>query len=1203
MDRDASCLSSAYLQSSPLNILFLSHTLEDDYGFRLWQGMLDAAQKEGVNLLCANSLVSYGLRAYPTAVYKCLMTAELDGVILSAGPSVSSGDAPRMLLNFEHYQQLPMVCISSSIKGKTCISTENHAGIRAVMQHLIYVHGYRRLAFIKGPDGNADAEERFAAYVETLTLHGLSYDPELVVSGNFNHDGGEAGIHELLEQRRLQIDAVIAANDFAALGACKALQQRGLHVPTDVAVVGFDDIEESRIAFPALTTIKQPIYELGYQSLSMLLRQLKGEQLPQRIVLPTQLVIRHSCGCQAVYPTVKLSDYNNTNEVTPEKTSATLTEKLTAAFSHVKEITVRIPRLVNALIHDLSETSPSTFLMALEDILQPEIEQGLDISDWQYIIATLQLHLQPLLTDTAKRTRAEYLWPQAYFIIGEMLGRVEKIRQLQQDQQVRILRYLENRLTSNFDFHDIIAILAEHLPLFNIFGVYLSMYEDSTSGEWSRLFLAYDEQQRLSFPERGYRFLSCELIPKQMRPATPPYSLVLIPIVLQPSGKQIGFVIFRNVGITNRMLYNALSCALHSVLLVQQVQERSAELSREKFIVDSFMTNVPDLIAFKDCEGRLLRANEAYIKRLGLSHSHDVIGKTDFDFFPLEYAQVNHAQEQKILRTGVPVTFEERERFPDGTTEMLLTTTMPLRDEHDKIIGSVSISRMITELKQTQTALLQAYTEVEQRVQERTIELRELNDMLREESIKHQETATSLQVSELQYRMLADTVADGILIVRQRQTLFTNAAFASMVDSSPQELFNADVLDLFSEQRKKFAFEQLCQTEKTRSHFSWKEKMLTRTQRTFWGEIKQTPIEWNGKPASLLCIRDITERIEEQQRLEQENLSLKSTLSERYKFGHLIGKSQAMQHVYNLIANAAASDANVLIEGESGTGKELTARTIHQMSRRSAHAFVPVNCASIQESLFEREFFGHCKGAFTGADRNRPGFFDRAHQGTLFLDEVTELSPGNQAKLLRVLQDGEYMPLGSNVPKKADVLILAATHKACSLELKQGRLRQDFFYRLCVIEITLPPLRMRKEDLPLLLEDILLRYQRKHAQAHGTQSGHFPLNANMLPPELLNALYAHDWPGNVRELQNIMHRYLATNDLSLITISPQKSPNITITRSIGIGEKTLSEATHEFEKQLIEETLNQQAYQTGKAAKRLGITRRTLQRKIKEYQI
>jgi transcriptional regulator with PAS, ATPase and Fis domain len=361
-----------------------------------------------------------------------------------------------------------------------------------------------------------------------------------------------------------------------------------------------------------------------------------------------------------------------------------------------------------------------------------------------------------------------------------------------------------------------------------------------------------------------------------------------------------------------------------------------------------------------------------------------------------------------------------------------------------------------------------------------------------------------------------------------------------------------------------------------------------------------------------LTIRDITERKrreqrleEERARLEEENLNLKSTIKDRYRFGSLVGKSRVMQRVYELLVNAAAAEVNVWLCGESGTGKELIARTLHQVSRRKTQTFVPVNCASIPETLFEREFFGHCKGAFTGADRNTPGLFDQAHQGILFLDEVTELSPGTQAKLLRVLQDGEYTPLGSTTPRQADVVIVAATNKKCQEEIAQGRLRKDFFYRLGIIEIAVSPLRDRKEDLALLIEYILEEYQKKQAQVQGSVSPDLPTDQTMLPGELVQALYAYDWPGNVRELQNVLHRYLVTRDLDTVlpllgtagsfrTVAPPYAEDL---------PPTLPEAVRTLEKRMITHMLAQTSYRIGKTAEQLGMPMRTLQYKIKKYQL
>ena len=234
-----------------------------------------------------------------------------------------------------------------------------------------------------------------------------------------------------------------------------------------------------------------------------------------------------------------------------------------------------------------------------------------------------------------------------------------------------------------------------------------------------------------------------------------------------------------------------------------------------------------------------------------------------------------------------------------------------------------------------------------------------------------------------------------------------------------------------------------------------------------------------------------------------------------------------------------------------------------------------------------------------------PGLFDRAHRGTLFLDEVTELSPGTQAKLLRVLQDGEYTPLGSNTPRQADVVIIAATNRSCQQEIAQERLRKDFFYRIGVIEITVPPLRERKEDLPFLIEHVLEEYREKQTQIQGNHFADLPRDQTMLPAELVQALYASDWPGNVRELQNVLQRYLVTRDpatvLPLLGAAAAAPPRHTA--SIENLPPTLPEAIKALEKRMITQMLAQTENRIGKTAEKLGMPLRTLQYKIKKYQL
>ncbi|PIE31433.1 hypothetical protein CSA56_18325 [candidate division KSB3 bacterium] len=643
--------------------------------------------------------------------------------------------------------------------------------------------------------------------------------------------------------------------------------------------------------------------------------------------------------------------------------------------------------------------------------------------------------------------------------------------------------------------------------------------------------------------------------------------------------------------------------------LEQRVERRTAELAREKYIVDTFLANVPDSIYFKDREGRIIRANKAHARRMGLKAPREEVGKTDFDFFPTEPARRKYAQEQEIIQTGLPaINIEEEDISPDGQVFWHLTTKMPLRDEHGEVIGIFGISRDITTLKQTEGELARYREHLEDIVKERTTELTLSNKRLEQEITERTQAEHALRVSEQQYRLLAENVKDGIGIVQKDKLMFANHAFAAMTGYSLKQLLGTDPARLFPDQASPSSVTLEDHTEIHRTARQAELKM--ENMRNIWTEIEQTAIVWNSHPALLLTVRDITARKRQEQRLEQErarleseNRHLKSTIKDRYRFGPLVGKSQVMQKVYELLVNAAAAEVNVWLCGESGTGKELIAHTLHQVSRRKSQAFIAVNCASIPESLFEREFFGHQKGAFTGADRSTAGLFDRAHQGTLFLDEVTELSPGSQAKLLRVLQDGVYTPLGSIHPKTADVVIIAATNKNCREEIRQGRLRKDFFYRIGVIEISVAPLRDRKEDLSFLLEHLLEEYRQKQIRVQGSDMpSNFPIDQTMLPPEIVRAFYAYDWPGNVRELQNVLQRYLATRDphpvLSLLGAS--------VSQTVSYAENlppTLPEAVRTLEKRMITHMLGQTQNRIGKTAEQLGMPVRTLQYKIKKYQL
>jgi DNA-binding NtrC family response regulator len=335
-----------------------------------------------------------------------------------------------------------------------------------------------------------------------------------------------------------------------------------------------------------------------------------------------------------------------------------------------------------------------------------------------------------------------------------------------------------------------------------------------------------------------------------------------------------------------------------------------------------------------------------------------------------------------------------------------------------------------------------------------------------------------------------------------------------------------------------------------------------------------------------------------QQRLTEENLALKRTLKQRYSFSQIVGKSEAMQKVYDLVTQVAPTRATVLIEGDSGTGKELVAKAIHANSPRAERLFVPVNTGSLPVDLLESTLFGHVRGAFTSAVASKKGLFEVADRGTLFFDEIGTVGPETQTKLLRVLQEREFLPLGSTETVKADVRVLAATNVNLEQLVREGKFREDLFYRLNVIVIHLPSLRERREDIPLLCEHFFRKFCEENQK---------PLRK--FSPAAMRVLLDYDWPGNVRELENAVERAVV---LSLdAEVGPELLPE-QLTRKKGWtawsplseqGPASLFEILEECERRIITEMLSRTNGNQTEAAEHFQIPLSTLNQKIKRLNI
>jgi DNA-binding NtrC family response regulator len=329
-----------------------------------------------------------------------------------------------------------------------------------------------------------------------------------------------------------------------------------------------------------------------------------------------------------------------------------------------------------------------------------------------------------------------------------------------------------------------------------------------------------------------------------------------------------------------------------------------------------------------------------------------------------------------------------------------------------------------------------------------------------------------------------------------------------------------------------------------------------------------------------------------QRELFRENRQLRRELDRRYSFSEIIGTSPALQAVFRLVEKVSGTNTNILIQGESGTGKELIARAIHHNSPRAERPFVAINCGALPEALLESELFGHTKGAFTGAVTNKLGLFRSAEGGTVFLDEVGEIAPAMQVRLLRAIQEHEVTPLGSSLAVSFDARIICATNRDLEKEVSEGRFREDLFYRLNVIEIHLPPLRERREDIPLLVRNFITRTAREQAT-----------NEKGLEPAAMSALINYNWPGNVRELQNAIERAftLSGDEIDPDSLPPRVRDAASQTSNTMRDPDGLRPTLEEIERRHIFETLASVNQDKARAANILGIDLSTLYRKLKRY--
>ena len=586
---------------------FLLASLHTGASRALWPGLIDAAERSDVNLICfpggrLRAQVAY--ESQKNVIYDLAGENCLDGMITWASSLGGVMGTAEIISFHSRYHSMPIVSLAQFMEATPAVSMDSYHGMRALLEHLISEHGYRRLAFIRGPEGHFFAQERYRAYLDTLQAHQLNLDPELVTRPLRWESGAEA-IKILLDERGLRpgkdFQAVVAVSDMLALWALKTLQDRGFQVPRDVAVTGFNNSIEERMSTPPLTTVDLPFYDQGAKAVENLLAQWKGESVPALMTLPSRLVVRQSCGCPSAAIAQAAFLPENAEQLPPDGNAweqmihmqkDCLKEMASQAQVSEAKIPDWIAPVCKAFLAELKSKSTGVFIRALEDVLDNAMRENNDIFLWHGAISALR-RWASIGVPAEKRNWMESLFAQARIVVSEAIHRSHAYWQWQSERQAENLRETARILLTTFDIPQLMNALTECLPRLEIPSAYLALYEHpTTSLEQARLILACSDQGRIPLDPDGRLFPASQLVPPDLLPSRR-HSLVVEPLYFQE--KPIGFVVFElgpHEGDVYEMLRSNLSSALQGAFLFQEIQQARITAEKADRIKTRLLANV-----------------------------------------------------------------------------------------------------------------------------------------------------------------------------------------------------------------------------------------------------------------------------------------------------------------------------------------------------------------------------------------------------------------------------------------------------------------------------------------------------------------------------------------------------------------------------------------------------------------------------------
>jgi DNA-binding LacI/PurR family transcriptional regulator len=564
--------------------------LKDLYQSEVFDGLVDAARSRDVNL----TVFAGGLLGAPANdgvhrnfVFDLCTARNVDGVVILAGAIGNHLGAGAVANVARRLSPLPMVSLALALPDVPSLLLDEGPGMRQALEHMVVRHGCRRIAFIRGPSVNAEAERRFALYRTVLEEHGLGLDPGLICEGTFNQDAGAAAIKTLVDERHADFDAVVACNDIMALAAMAALQERGIEVPSDVAVIGFDDLEAARFAAPPLTTVRQPLYQQGATALDLVLAQLQGQQFAAETLTPTELVVRQSCGCMS--GTARPS---RSGPITRTATAidALLSERRDALreqmVQSVHGADAALPagwdgQLLDAFEAELRGAGAGLFSATLEGLLGAVARAGDDVAGWHGLVSALRRLVLPALTgEPARWLLAEDLWHEARIAIGNFAESARAQHRLRMQALARTLAESSATLLSIHEVRPLLRALADQFPRLGIPGAWLALFDvtEQQPGATARLALAYDEAASaqggaaatLPADDAATSFTTADLIPDAFRPQDRRLVLAVEPLFF--NARPLGYLVLE-LGPRDGLVYVTLAEQVSSALEGARLQD------------------------------------------------------------------------------------------------------------------------------------------------------------------------------------------------------------------------------------------------------------------------------------------------------------------------------------------------------------------------------------------------------------------------------------------------------------------------------------------------------------------------------------------------------------------------------------------------------------------------------------------------------